>query len=259
MKPSFLFLIHMASILCLGAQPELFSGSFDAMKTSAISQGKPYAVYFHPTSQCSPCQTLEQHTLEANTVTDVLNQHYLFMKLNAESLHRQGFQLAAKYRVHLYPTILLFDQTGTLRETLTGMQTPSMLLPTLRKLTPAPKVLGPSPNSAPSGASSSSPPSTRAKSALHSGWWKVSITPLPSLGYGVQVGVYARYETILEEINRLQPHYQYPMAIRAELLGGQTVFKLIFGPFPNSTLARQFEQQFERSEGTRAVLVELGD
>ena len=256
MKSYFLLLACLGLFFSSAAQPAEFAGSFESMKSTAISQGKPFAVYFYTSSLCSPCQSLEQNTLRANTIREILDEDFLFMKLDAESLVRQGFQLAAKYRVTLYPTILLFDKSGNLSKPLTGMQTPSMLLPELRALAPATVVVAPSP--VPTRAPRPAPPATRARSSQHSGWWAIDISPLPSQGYGVQVGVYARYETILEEIDRLKPHYDYPMAIRAELFEGQTVFKLIFGPFPNQNAARQFERKFERSEGDGAVLVELG-
>ncbi len=230
------------------AQPVEFTGSFEEMKAEALRSNKPIAVYFHSASLCSPCQALETQTLNSNTVSGLLNKEFLYMKLNAESLERQGFQLAAKYRVSLFPAILLFAPDGSQLKSLSGMQTPSMILPELRSVIPE----KPQPVV-------TRPPSPRARAAAHAGWWQVSVASLPSQGYGLQVGVYSNYETILTQILRPQPHYDYPMAIRAELLNGQTVFKLVFGPFADRSAAKQFERKYERGEGRDAVVVEMGE
>lgn len=251
MKSIFSCLLIVGGMLLASAQPTEFTGSFEELKAEALRSNKPFAVYFYSASLCSPCQALETQTLNTNTVSDLLDKEFLYMKLNAESLERQGFQIAAKYRVSLFPAILLFAPDGSQLKSLSGMQTPSMILPELRSVIPEkpqPVVVRPP-----------SPPSTRARASAHAGWWQVSVKSLPSQGYGLQVGVYSNYETILTEIHRLQPHYDYPMAIRAELLNGQTVFKLVFGPFADRSAAKQFERKYERGEGRDAVVVELGE
>lgn len=255
MKSVFTFLLILSGMFLASAQPTEFSGSFEEMKAEALRSNKPFAVYFHSASFCSPCQALETQTLGSNTVSTLLNEEFLYMKLNAESLEKQGFQLAAKYRVSLFPAILLFSPDGSQLKSLSGMQTPSMILPELRAVIPE----KPEPVAVTTPASSSAAPSTRARASAHAGWWQVSVASLPSKGYGLQVGVYSNYETILTEIHRLQPHYDYPMAIRAEPLNGQTVFKLVFGPFADRSTAKQFERKYERGEGRDAVVVELGE
>ena len=102
-------------------------------------------------------------------------------------------------------------------------------------------------------------PATRAKAPVHTGWWQIDVDPLPSRGYGVQVGVFSNYQTITEEVNRLSPHYNFPMAIRPEVLNGQTVFKLVFGPFPTQAAARDFETKYERAEGKSAYVLDMGE
>lgn len=255
MKSLFTCLMILSGLLLASAQPTEYSGSFEEMKAEALRSNKPVAVYFYSASLCSPCQALETQTLSANTVSGLLNKEFLFMKLNAESLEKQGFQIAAKYRVSLFPTILLFSPDGSQLKSLSGMQTPSMILPELRSVIPE----KPKPVVTAAPVRASSPPSTRARASAHAGWWQVSVASLPSQGYGLQVGVYSNYETILTEIHRLEPHYDYPMAIRAELLNGQTVFKLVFGPFADRSAAKQFERKYERSEGRDALVVEMGE
>lgn len=245
---------------CLGiglavAQPTEFTGSFEQLQAAAQQQNKPFVVYFYG-SGCSACQSLEAQTLADPGIGKALNDRFLYMRLNAQSLERQGFQLAGKYRVSLFPTLLIFAPDGSVANTLTGLQTPAMLTPELNQVAPPPAP--PKPKPAPKPATSSTT-TTRARATQHTGWWLVDVKPLPNRGYGVQVGVFASYETVLQEINRLGGHYDYSMAIRSEFLNGQAVYKLVFGPFPNETQARQFERKYETSEGRDAVVILMGE
>lgn len=245
--------------LSLLAQPVEFAGSFEQLQAAGKAQQKPYVVYFYGEAPCNACTQMESQTLKDPGIVKLLGSRFLWMKLNAESTDRQGFQLAALHRVSLYPTLLLFTPDGTLSKSLIGMQTPSMMRRELDQLLPAPSppvaVVPPKPVVAPTPASAS----TRSRSQPHPGWWQVETKPLPSQGYGVQVGVYANYETILQELNRLTGAYNYPMAIRAETLRGKTVFKLVFGPFPDEERARQFKSRLDRGEGLRTVVILMSE
>ena len=273
------------------AQPRWFEGSFDDLQARARQSNKPYLVYFYTASLCSGCKSFETQTLQDAATLQMLNDRFLIMRLDAESLERQGFQLASQYRLSLYPSILLFQPDGTLSGTLLGFQSPSMLRTELEKLSPAPAprpvatatpsspaspapkpavvtapkpaaaapATTPGPSTTPRPAATPAPTATRARTGTPGGWWKVEASPVATQGYGVQVGVFSQYEAILQEISRLSPIYRYPMAVRAEQLRGQTVFKLVFGPFPDEARAREFKQRYDRAERATALVIWLGE
>ncbi len=280
----FSLLLLLVSLPAIG-QPRWFEGSFDELQAGARQSNKPYLVYFYTSSLCSGCKSFETQTLQDAATLQVLNDRFLLMRLDAESVERQGYQLASQYRLGLYPALLLFQPDGTLSRTLLGYQSPSMLRAELEKLAPAtaPKpavVIAPAPtpvpaprpaqaatpssSSRPAAAASAprpvaAPAASQARTGTPGGWWKVEASPVAGQGYGVQVGVFSQYEAILQEISRLSPTYRYSMAIRAEQLRGQTVFKLVFGPFPDEARAREFKQRYDRAERATALVIWLGE
>ncbi len=250
----------------LRSQPVEYTGSFEQMKAEARAENKPMALYFYSSPLCSPCQTFESQSLADSRVETLLNTDFLFLTLNGESLENNGFQIASQYRITLYPTLILFHPDGTIASNKAGLQPPTILLPELRKVVPARHTTASTGGGSASGSSGSAPttsafhaPATRARASDHNGWWHIKVKPLPAKGYGVQVGVFSSYDTINDEINRLSPHYNYPMAIRSGMLNGRQVFKLVFGPFPSMDVARQFESIYERGEDRQAYIVNMGE
>ncbi|MEM9983131.1 MAG: thioredoxin family protein, partial [Bacteroidota bacterium] len=96
-----------------------FKGSWQQLKESANNQKKPYVVSFYA-DWCEPCQRMNNTTLAEEEVVRLLNQHYLYLNVNGETLN--GVNLADQMEVTHYPTFYFFDAMGQLLRKVEGYQ-----------------------------------------------------------------------------------------------------------------------------------------
>lgn len=71
------------------------------------------------------------------------------------------------------------------------------------------------------------------------GLFRFSVTRQPSVGFGVQIGVFAEYGNVLIQVEKLQKTFgSQPVIVNINELGGRTVYKVLLGQFRDSTSAR---------------------
>lgn len=91
-----------------------------------------------------------------------------------------------------------------------------------------------------------------------SGLFKFVAYKTPADGYGIQLGVYADYRTVLEQANQLAQSNIQDIMIHATNDGQKDLFRMIVGPFSNRGSAENFKQQLT-SIGKQGFIVVLQD
>lgn len=88
------------------------------LKKEAANSQKLIALYF-VTPNCPVCKNMEEGTFTSNEVIHTFANRYIFMELCALT-NFDGLELAPKFGVEYYPTIVLLNNKGTLVKKLEG-------------------------------------------------------------------------------------------------------------------------------------------
>lgn len=78
------------------------------------------------TSWCGPCKMLARTTFLNDTVGDFFNRNFISLKMDMEK--GDGPDIAKRYHVSAYPTLLFINSDGRLRHSAVGFQSVSELL-----------------------------------------------------------------------------------------------------------------------------------
>lgn len=78
------------------------------------------------TSWCGPCKMLSRTVFTNDTVADFYNKNFICVKMDMEK--GEGPELAKKYNVAAYPTLLYVNGRGELVHNVTGYQAPAKLI-----------------------------------------------------------------------------------------------------------------------------------
>jgi thioredoxin 1 len=75
---------------------------------------------------CGPCKWMEANTFREKEVGDAFNKEFINLKIDMEK--GEGPELARKYNVRAYPTLLLIDGDGKVVKRIVGAQKKNQLL-----------------------------------------------------------------------------------------------------------------------------------
>ena len=78
------------------------------------------------TSWCGPCKMLAKTVFTNDTVADFYNKHFICAQMDMEK--GEGPELAKRYNVRAYPTLLYVNKEGKLVHNVVGFQKPSKLV-----------------------------------------------------------------------------------------------------------------------------------
>lgn len=78
------------------------------------------------TSWCGPCKMLSKTVFTNDSVADFFNKNFICIKMDMEQ--GEGPDIARKYNVAAYPTLLFIDSDGQLVHSLVGYQKPDRLI-----------------------------------------------------------------------------------------------------------------------------------
>ena len=83
-------------------------GSFDEALVRAKQEKKLIFIDFY-TEWCGPCKWMSMNVFNRSDVGDFFNKNFVCCKIDAE---KEGKELAIKYKVQAYPTLLFLDSKG---------------------------------------------------------------------------------------------------------------------------------------------------
>ena len=120
---SFLPWDHSKSITSLetadSAPITIWFDSFDAAMRESAKTGKPVLASFTGSDWCHYCIDLDKHVFSTDSFQQWAHDHVVLLKVDfprrshqTAELKRQNKELAARYHVHGYPTILFLDSEG---------------------------------------------------------------------------------------------------------------------------------------------------
>ncbi len=90
------------------AQGVHFYQSYEEARELATKQNKLLFVDFY-TQWCGPCKKMVKFVFPQEEVGKFFNKHFICIKLDAEN---EGKELAKKYKIHSYPTLLFLNTNG---------------------------------------------------------------------------------------------------------------------------------------------------
>jgi thiol-disulfide isomerase/thioredoxin len=86
----------------------------------AKKEHKPIITDFY-TDWCGWCKVMEKKTFENPEVEKLMSDNFVLVRANAED-HGSGQRLSRDNRIEGYPTIIIFDESGTPKATMVGYQ-----------------------------------------------------------------------------------------------------------------------------------------
>lgn len=89
------------------------------------------------------------------------------------------------------------------------------------------------------------------------GLFKFTVERQPSIGYGVQIGVFAEYGNVLVAAEQLQTEFDSPVVVNINQLRGKTVYKVVVGPFDTKRSASTIWKKVVASGRTDAFVTNL--
>lgn len=110
------------------ADVKFLTGTFQEALDKAKAEKKPIMIDFY-TDWCKWCDTLDVYTYSDAKVTDYVQKNLIPYKIDAEK--GEGVDLAKKYKVQGYPSILLISSSGEEIDRLVGYMPPKEFLETL--------------------------------------------------------------------------------------------------------------------------------
>ncbi len=106
---------------------EFFKGTFEEAKLEATKQNKPLFVDVYA-SWCGPCKMLSKLVFTKKEVGDYFNKSFINFKLQTDEKGTNNKDIASKYDVVSYPTLMWLDGNGKVMHISTGYKTVNALI-----------------------------------------------------------------------------------------------------------------------------------
>lgn len=109
-------LVLVTALLCtslghLYAQGILFTAKpFQELQKQAKAENKLIFIDFH-TEWCVPCKAMQKNVFPDSAVGAFFNKEFISIELDAE---KEGKEMAKKYNVNAYPTLIFINADGEL-------------------------------------------------------------------------------------------------------------------------------------------------
>lgn len=109
--------------------------SFEQALSKASQSGKLVFIDFF-TTWCGPCKTMSREVFPLRSVGAAVNPHFVSMKIDAEK--GEGAELARRYGVSAYPTMVVLSPDGTLRKSIVGARSAEQFIEEITAARPTP-------------------------------------------------------------------------------------------------------------------------
>jgi thioredoxin-related protein len=125
MKKLLILSLFVGQSLCLNAQIEFEHGSFAEAKQRAAKENRLIFIDAF-TVWCGPCKQLAKNIFPLPEVGEYFNKNFINVKIDMEK--GEGIELAKKYTVNAYPTLLFVNAKGELVHRTCGLMPKENLL-----------------------------------------------------------------------------------------------------------------------------------
>ena len=266
------FFILIAAFKPASTIVQFASADWENSKSRAMTEGKLYFVDFDA-SYCATCRNMDESTYMSERLANYINKNVVAVRIDVQDF--DGVMWSQQYEVEALPTMLIFNERGELVKRIVGYQSADDLIEEFSALkskdfAPVPAVNNtpaPAPAPAPIAAdkpmsktnSSDNPslftptPNTTNNSVVTEepmstgfGLYEVAVRKQESKGFGVQVGVFSTYETVLAQASLLKRKYTKKTLIHIDKHNGSVVYKLVLGTFKSKRDAAYFRNDLRR-------------
>lgn len=255
--------------------------SWENSKAKAMQEGKLYFVDFDA-SYCATCRNMDASTYMDDRLAQYMQEKVVALRVDVQDF--DGVMWSQQYEVEALPTMLIFDADGNLVKRLVGYKSAKDLisefegvpLPTKTSTAAAPATTTPQPiapdqpmvRPTPSTPAPPSPVNTAPTASAPTkqapevpqpsgmGLYEVEVRKQASQGFGVQVGVYSSYETVLAQASKFKSKYTKRTLIHIDQYNGSVVYKLLLGTFNSRREASYFRNSL-RNDNVDGLLKDL--
>lgn len=109
---------------------QFHQGNWNSLLNKARNARKPFFVDVY-TTWCGPCKAMSRNTFANAQVGSFANSNFIAYKIDAEK--GEGPQIARKYRVNAYPTVLFFNAQGQLAGREVGYKNAAKFIEVMQK------------------------------------------------------------------------------------------------------------------------------
>lgn len=221
-----------------------YSASVDEAKSLAGSMGKLAFVEFYA-DWCGPCKWMDQTTFSNETVSDLLNDNYIAIKVNIEEF--DGFESKEKYNVSALPTMLIFNSTGNLVDRIEETLPPSKMVKILRQhdYESNRTVIRHKTNSSPSSLKpykSSTRKAKTVKNVISPSQRYTSNTPIKRDKHRVWVGTFRDQTSAHNYHQVLKQTFLDPIFVVRDIVSANVIYKVYMGEFQTRGEAEDYQR-----------------
>ncbi len=113
------------------SQVKFFEGDYVAALAYAKEVNKPVFLAFYA-DWCLPCKQMEKYSFSDREFSRMINDNYVALKVNVE--YFWGMDVADKFRISVYPTLIVVDSRGREKARAVGFKTEDELKSLVRPL-----------------------------------------------------------------------------------------------------------------------------
>lgn len=254
-----LSLFSLASLRTQGQEQVFLFDSFDQARAVSMQEAKPMIAFF-TADWIMPCQWMEEHTFTEATVRQVLRASYTAVRIDIDEA--SGKAVKQRFGVTKLPSILIFDEKGSLRKTIeesvnaatlteelesflnTGTDNPE--IPVI--LAEEPALEAPRPILTISRPAIIPEEEIPATNTSHQNVAPEITPPSPEKTkiYSIQVGSYSDYDNALKARQRIARYADLNVSVHQLNPDEDYSFKVLIGTFPSAQKAFQQLQQLKR-------------
>lgn len=263
------FFVLIAAFKPASTIVQFAAADWENSKSRAMTEGKLYFVDFDA-SYCATCRNMDESTYMSERLASYISKNVVAVRVDVQDF--DGVMWSQQYEVEALPTMLIFNEQGELVKRIVGYKSADDLIEEfsqLRSLKPAPvPAINNTPAPAPivadkpmSKTNSPDNPSTTVTTVPNTtndnglilkpvstgfGLYEVAVRKQESNGYGVQVGVFSTYETVLSQASTFKRKYTKKTLIHIDEHNGSVVYKLLLGTFKSKRDAAYFRNDLRK-------------
>ncbi len=89
------------------------------------------------------------------------------------------------------------------------------------------------------------------------GMFRFEVEEQEADGWGVQVGAFGNYGNVMVQVEKLKRQFQQPVIVKITERGGNTLYRIVVGSFPNYEQARHLNERIKAELGISSFPVDL--